>query len=281
MFDSGGNTDLDPEKADTLTVGVVIEPRAIPELSLAIDYYRIEIDNSIGAIQADAAVALCFDSNDIDSAFCRGILRGPSGNIAEVTNPQFNLALSKASGIDLIIDYRLDLPGRLGLGGNTAWLAVELFGTRAIDSGRQETPASPFIDCAGEFGGLCVGTAVGNFIIAPGTRANTRLTYYSGPAAISLNWEWIGGLENNIDTFNAVRGTDFGSELDTAGSRNYFQLSARYQTSDRIEIYGGVSNLFKEQPPLLGFGATQSNTAPQLYDVFGRRYFLGLSYRWE
>jgi outer membrane receptor protein involved in Fe transport len=96
-----------------------------------------------------------------------------------------------------------------------------------------------------------------------------------------LNWEWIDGLENNIETFNAVRGTDFASELDTAGSRNYFQLSARYQTSDRIEIYGGVSNLFNESPPLLGFGATQSNTAPQLYDVFGRRYFLGLSYRWE
>jgi hypothetical protein len=37
--------------------------------------------------------------------------------------------------------------------------------------------------------------------------------------------------------------------------------------------------LFEEGPPLMGFAATQSNTAPQLYDVFGRRFFLGLRYR--
>jgi hypothetical protein len=40
-----------------------------------------------------------------------------------------------------------------------------------------------------------------------------------------------------------------------------------------------VSNIFEEEPPLMGLGAIQSNTAPALYDVFGRRFFVGLRYR--
>src|SRR5690606_11061940 len=43
LFFGGGNPNLDPEEADTLTAGIVVQPASLPELSLAIDYYEIEI----------------------------------------------------------------------------------------------------------------------------------------------------------------------------------------------------------------------------------------------
>ena len=109
----------------------------------------------------------------------------------------------------------------------------------------------------------------------PEFRTNTRTTYYSGPLSVSLSWEWIDELDSHLDVFNAQVGTNFVSALKSASSQNYVDLSFNYEISERFELYGGVSNLFENDPPLLGFGATQSNTAPQLYDVFGRRYFLG------
>jgi outer membrane receptor protein involved in Fe transport len=146
-----------------------------------------------------------------------------------------------------------------------------------IDNGAKDTPTSGFIDCTGHFGGLCRDDDT--FTVVPETRTHTRITYLSGPWTAALGWEWIDELDNHIDVFNEVVGTNFASELDKAGARHYFELSARYRIGNSIEVYGGVTNLFDQSPPLLGFGATQANTAPQLYDVFGRRLFLGFTYR--
>src|SRR5690606_2736888 len=224
---------LDPEEADTLTAGIVVQPASLPELSLAIDYYEIEIANAIAGVSALDAVGLCFDSNDIDSDQCRAIVRGPSGDIVQLTNPQFNLAKSKARGIDVIVDYRRELGPRFAIGSGEAALGVRFFGTHALETGWQWTPDTPFIDCAGYFGGLC-GSVDGNFI-APKNRTNTRLTWYSGRASVSLDWQWIGELENHIGIRNAiVDGPDLASEIDKVGARNYIDLSAGFELNESM-----------------------------------------------
>src|SRR5690606_25263195 len=40
---SGGNPNVNPEEADTFTVGGVFQPAFAPGLSLSVDWYRIEI----------------------------------------------------------------------------------------------------------------------------------------------------------------------------------------------------------------------------------------------
>src|SRR3546814_17887696 len=45
-----GNPNLDPEKADTLTAGVVMEPAFIPGFRASVDYYNINIKGEIAKI---------------------------------------------------------------------------------------------------------------------------------------------------------------------------------------------------------------------------------------
>ncbi len=44
----GGNPQLDVEKANTCTGGVVWTPKQITGLTFTLDYYDIKIDNTIG-----------------------------------------------------------------------------------------------------------------------------------------------------------------------------------------------------------------------------------------
>ncbi|MGQ7329783.1 TonB-dependent receptor domain-containing protein, partial [Streptococcus suis] len=46
----GGNPTLKPETAQTLTVGLVVEPTQIPRLSFSVDYYNIRIKDAIQTV---------------------------------------------------------------------------------------------------------------------------------------------------------------------------------------------------------------------------------------
>ena len=279
VIENGGNTDLEPETADTVTAGVIFQPDFLPGFALSIDYYEIEIDNAVGSTPLEGALGLCFDSRDAQSQFCRPVVRASSGDIAEYTNPQFNLATLRVEGVDVALNYNFDLGSAFALPGADASLALQVLGNHAIENSVQATPTSTPIDCAGYYAGGCK-FGVDLSQIVPEYRASTRLTYYSGPLTLALHWQWIGELATHLDvTCQETPQFCYPSELDDIDSRNYFELSGRFDFGEHGEIYGGISNLTEEKPPLMGFGQIQSNTAPALYDVFGRRYFLGFRYR--
>ena len=49
---TGGNPDLQPEEADTITLGLVYQPAQIPDLLISLDYYQIELTDAVGSIPA-------------------------------------------------------------------------------------------------------------------------------------------------------------------------------------------------------------------------------------
>src|SRR5258707_711107 len=49
-----GNPNLVPEVADTYTVGLMLQPRVVPNLSLSLDYFHIKIDGRVGPVGGDA-----------------------------------------------------------------------------------------------------------------------------------------------------------------------------------------------------------------------------------
>ena len=55
----GGNPDLEPETADTYTVGVVLQPRFLPRFALTVDWFDIRIEDTIGTIGADMIINQC------------------------------------------------------------------------------------------------------------------------------------------------------------------------------------------------------------------------------
>ena len=48
-----GNLNLDPEKADTLTLGAVLQPRFLPGFSFSVDWFRTKVSDAISQFYAD------------------------------------------------------------------------------------------------------------------------------------------------------------------------------------------------------------------------------------
>jgi hypothetical protein len=84
----GGNPDLGPETADTVTAGIVIHPAFdsawIRDLQFTIDWYRIEIDDVVTFVDAATAVRNCYDPSTtrplrptITGARCSAAIQAP------------------------------------------------------------------------------------------------------------------------------------------------------------------------------------------------------------
>jgi len=65
-----------------------------------------------------------------------------------------------------------------------------------------------------------------------------------------------------------------------ADAITYVDFSGVFRLSERLELFAGLDNAFDEQPPLLtsSWGG-DANTDVTLYDVIGRRYFMGVRAR--
>ena len=114
---TGGNPNLKPEDATTLTAGAVFTPRFLPGFSASIDYYDIKIKGAIGTVgNAQSIVDFCYAGFD---QFCDNITF--SGNIpTSVSATTINFASQRMKGLDIEASYTTllsaisaDLPGTL------------------------------------------------------------------------------------------------------------------------------------------------------------------------
>lgn len=269
------NKGIDAEEADSFTAGVVWQlPSAIP-MSISLDYFDIELDNALGLLFAEDAMALCFASRDPADDFCQAFSRDISGNINSAQIKHFNAAFARSEGLDLALDGSWELPA-LATFGSDANLSLSLVTTHYLSAGTQATPLTPFFDCPGKFGSLC-----GDFVFLgalPEFRSNTRLSYSSGPVGASIRWTHIDSMQNSENEFRALTGRPAGSPaVERLPSKNYFDLTINTDLSEDWLLTFGIVNLFDEAPPFVGDGSTLSaNTDPRTYDILGRRYFLRL-----
>lgn len=91
---SGGNPELRNEVADSWTAGIVWQPSFVPGLTVAADYYKIDIKDVITLLSPSAIASACFDNPDFNAAdvpnaneYCSRITRNaPGSNAAGVAN---------------------------------------------------------------------------------------------------------------------------------------------------------------------------------------------------
>jgi iron complex outermembrane receptor protein len=60
----GGNPDLQPEEAETLTIGFVATPTFLPGFSASVDYYNIDITDAISTVGSSVTMQLCYLQGD-------------------------------------------------------------------------------------------------------------------------------------------------------------------------------------------------------------------------
>jgi outer membrane receptor protein involved in Fe transport len=97
----GSNTHLKPEKSISRTVGFVYSPSQVPGLDINADYFKIEINNTIGSIGAQTIVNSCFN----DYSFCN-LITTQSNEIIDVRNVNTNVGSELTEGIDVGLNYK-------------------------------------------------------------------------------------------------------------------------------------------------------------------------------
>jgi outer membrane receptor protein involved in Fe transport len=265
-----GNIDLEPETADTVTVGLVFTSPwegALAGLQGSLDYYTIDISDPIIDPSANLYVASCYNyfgtnpTYSVDDPFCAGVTRGgsdvqgvfspddPDGNY-----PGINGGSIKTDGIDLQLNYSVGLPkGELG---------INFLYNYLLSFKQSDRPGLPALDYAGtiSYFGAGLGTSF------PEQRANITSSYGIGPFGFSARLRWIGDMENRAavqfpgETFKGVP------------SIAYLDLSASWKFMEKSVFRIGVNNVNDKQPPRYSPNV-QSGTDPSTYDVIGRRIY--------
>lgn len=260
-----GNRDLDPEKADTTTVGIVYQPSWAPGLTLSADFYDIKIKDVIIASNQQQVVDQCFAGS---ADFCSLIDRDPGTNmITALRNPNLNLATLRQRGIDFEAGYSFDLAGgQFGLRGFANY----------VDKLELSTLGGSTVDRAGE-------TGPGNGGL-PHWIARLTASYNNGPWTVIAQERYISGGHFN-NTYNTDRYNNPGQPITYINDNDmpavfYTDLTVKYGFEARngeAELYFTVNNLFDQDPPI---APTLSNNMPQtnfgLYNVLGRAYTAGL-----
>ncbi|MCX6538272.1 MAG: TonB-dependent receptor [Acidobacteria bacterium] len=270
----GGNPKLNPESADTYTVGLVLTPRAVPGFTAAIDYYNIKINSTIGALGADDIQNQCAATGS--PLLCGLIHRDRLGSLWMTTDgytitANQNVGKLESEGIDLNTTYSKSL-------GGVGSFSVNLIGTilrhQKIDTGLYA------YDCVGYFGNQCgIPTPTWRHMLrfAWETRFNTTFT---------LGWRMIGGVTNDDGSPNPAIGDPTNIALLQANdayvisARHYLDLSATYKAGKHYQFVLGANNILDKEPPF-GVGSTPNDYGPGFYgtyDPLGRYIHMSLQF---
>ncbi len=248
---SSGNLALEPEIADTTSIGVVFEPAFLPQLRGSVDYFSIDIADAITTLSNQQVVDRCFEG---DTSICEFIRRDADNVITDLFIQPINIASLQVEGLDFDLSYRDDLDWISADGS----IALRVLASHVFRYVQDNSFVSQ--DFAGENSGN-----------VPSWRVNATALYRQGPVGLSLTGRFIsaGTLDNDW-----VEGVDI--DNNHVPSVLYVDLGGSYALSEQAEVYFRVDNLFDKQPPVVANELLGTN--PTLYDTIGRIVRVGVRF---
>ena len=258
-FLQGGNLALAPEESDTMSYGVVFTPRFAPGLAVTIDYFDIDIEDTISTFGSENTLDACYINND--AAACDRINRNPANGAlwvgsGHVIDTNINIGSLSTKGYDLNVQYTGLEVGRFGS------LAFNLTGTYLDELITEPGPGIEPYDCVGFYSSVC-GTP------NPEWRHRFR-TSWATPwdLDLSFTWRYYGDVVGF--GFNPAR-IDY--EL---SAESYFDLAANWAVTEKASVTLGINNVLDDNPSISATVGTtgNGNTFPQTYDALGRYVFV-------
>jgi outer membrane receptor protein involved in Fe transport len=258
----GAEAGLKAETSKNSTIGLVLQPdlgTGRGDLSIAIDYFDIQVNNGVSRVGGQAILNRCYDDPQFRAggSFCKLVdPRAASSQALTVKNGFVNLATDFVQGYDLTARYTNNVgPGKLRLN-----LNVTKFDTQSS----RLYPEDPLDDVNGTLN----------------------------------NPKWSGGLDVNYD-FKAwrffygidwIQGTSSYAYYGEDPATSTFQLAVpsyilhtaavRYK-ANTWEATVGVRNLLDKKPPQISAqaGYSKVGNAPLYsgYDYVGRTMYVNLS----
>ncbi|WP_271300501.1 TonB-dependent receptor domain-containing protein [Sphingomonas sp. CV7422] len=264
-FESG-NPQLQEEKGDSFTAGVVINPRSVRALRnfvITVDYFNVRIRDAIVQTPLQYIVNQCYDGGATD--YCDRITRRPAingansaGSIQQLTTSYLNSGGVKTSGIDTTVTWRQNLSdwgldGTLGLRGSY---------THLISGYIVPLPGADRDYFAGEIG-------------APRDKFTVNGSWDLKGVGLTVTGTWLS--QSSVD--DQLTGERPGSDPAVrVRPQFYLDSQLRFRTNDKFEFFVGGDNLLDNKPPYLadiGSSAGQDTDAGT-YDPLGRRYYAGV-----
>lgn len=278
----GGNVNLQPEVATTLSLGVILQP--ISGFNISVDYYDIDLKQAIQARSVQDIVGECASSNFASPA-CASITLDGGGsptpalvnaapNIDSIFTGPINLAFLRTRGIDIEANYTIPMSsGQLRLGATANVLL-------AFDS--QSGSIAPLVRQAGYID--IQRSALLQNAIQPKFRSNISAAYKSnGGFGMFLQGRYIGKL-NQGEVPGLTVGTQTFAYVDTEidavmyVDMNLSQTIEAGPLGSQLELFANVNNLFNKRPPAIPSEGNPTGNFPtfaQLYDIMGRYFTVG------
>ncbi|MDP4536641.1 TonB-dependent receptor [Alkalimonas collagenimarina] len=244
----GGNILLEPETSENISMGVVYTPSQLDGFSLTLDWYNIQIDNTISSFGSQNLLDLCATTN----RNCGVIQRSASGQITNIIDGPVNLNKTEVSGMDAVVRYAFNTDhGRWNLSANLSRLG------KFVES--STLPDGTFVE-----------------VDKKGTAAS-REAFPEWRGFLSAQWNqdaWNAGY-----TLRYIGDTTetFAGEPLSIGSMVYHSVSAGYNFDNGIGIKLGVNNLLDKQPPTSRTNLN-INFDQQTYNAIGRFMYVQVSY---
>ncbi|HRP73478.1 MAG TPA: TonB-dependent receptor [Luteimonas sp.] len=262
----GSNPGLQPERARNRSLGVVWSPATIDGLDLTLDWWRIELHDTIDSIGYPELPRLCYVQGIAGA--CAQLQRDRStGVLTGIDARLYNYGVYEIEGFDLAVDYRWS--SRLGdfrLRWDSVYLARHL----------RELPAD-----------APPTSLVGNYHFwDPGWRLRSLLSldWHYRQVGTTLRLRYYPALDESCEfPANAgrldlcdrpdVRSPVFGGAPEhIIGARTYVDLQLRWEPRTGMQFSFGVDNATNRDPPV---AYSTFNSYDPAYDLPGRFWHVG------
>ncbi|NNF52007.1 MAG: TonB-dependent receptor [Gammaproteobacteria bacterium] len=266
---TGGNVNLNPETADSITLGGVYNPSWVDDvdwldgLEVAITYFSHELDGAIQAVDAQTQLDACALTND--PAFCSAIGRTGSGVINSFQNTLTNIGGIETDGYDVNLTAMLP-ENKLGQF-SVAW--YNTFLSEFTEILADPTQPSGFRQRSLE--GL-----EENDSAWPEWKSTLIVDWLRGDFGGSWTTRLVDGVTEDCSGqvgFGVC--SDEANGLNSLGTTVYHDVQVRWTPAmldEKWEFSVGANNLFDRDPPLC-FSCSLNGYDAATYDIPGGRFW--------
>jgi outer membrane receptor protein involved in Fe transport len=255
----GAAAGLYAETSENITYGIILQPSLgdSTELSLALDYFDIKIENGIAQAGAEEILKRCYNAPGFHDAggLCRLVSRDPVTTQLLVSDSFTNLATEISRGVDFSARFQQEIgPGQLLINLNTTHYYSQANKIFKDDPLQEEN----------------------GWIESPEWTGTGDISYSIGAYRVTYGVDWIGPM----DGYPYAEEDPETSVFDFK-TPNYFthRISGRYQ-AETWEATLGVRNLTNETPPTISalvYDRVGNSPLYSGYDYVGREVFVNVA----
>ncbi len=255
-----GNRGLRNEAARSWTVGAVLRPQALPNLSLSADYISIDLKGTIVSSSARDVLSGCYDSSSFPNNFFCGLITrdttpGPDtfGQVLTLDEPYLNQGGRVFRAVQATLDWTTPLPaqyGKLSVGANYQHI-IKQFTVISADSGSTNTRGN-------------IGSSI--------DQATLRLTYDKGVVSWFNEIRYIGPAVFDASEPPGTR--------DVQGVRAYaaWNTSIAFRATKNMTFQINIDNVTNRTLPFPGSGSGSQNVYTE--GLFGRSFLARVNLRY-